>query len=114
MKRSGSGAPMLKLYICMSAQNLAVVSGLATSAEKNTEAVTAFSSSSMPAFWQACFSTACTFCRRLLTEVWKTKRSLRPSFSRGPVPLAGRFQPAASNTALALSMLNSARWLGLR
>jgi hypothetical protein len=46
------------------------VSGLATSDEKNTDAVTDFNSISIPAFWQACLTIAWFFCRGWLIEVW--------------------------------------------
>jgi ABC-type dipeptide/oligopeptide/nickel transport system permease component len=44
------------------------VSGLATSDEKNTDAVTALISISMPAFWQACLTIAWFFWRGWLIE----------------------------------------------
>ena len=78
---------------------------MATSDEKNTDAVTDFSSMSMPAFWQACLMIAWVFWRGWLIEVWKTNFSFLPSFARMPsVPLV---QPALSRMAFALSMLNS-------
>jgi len=43
---------------------------LATSDEKKTEAVTDFSSSSMPALAQACLKIACSFWRDELMLVW--------------------------------------------
>jgi hypothetical protein len=46
------------------------VSGFATSDEKNTDAVTALTSISMPAFWQACLTIAWVFWRGWLIEVW--------------------------------------------
>ena len=70
MKRSASGAVMVVVYICMSAQNFGYVSGLATSDEKNTDAVTDFSSRSTPAFWQDCLTIACSFWRVPLMDVW--------------------------------------------
>src|SRR5215212_2434925 len=96
---------MVSWYICMSHQNLELVSGLATSDEKNTDAVTDFSSTSMPAFWQACLTIAWVFWRGWLIEVWKTNFSFLPSFAR--TPSAPLVQPALSRTAFALSMLNS-------
>ena len=66
----------------------------------------------MPARWQACLTTCCVFCRGPLMEVWNTKRSFLPSFSR--TPPAPRFQPAASRIAFALSTLNSNFAFGLR
>ena len=81
------------------------MSGLATSEEKNTEATTDFNSTSMPAFWQACLTMAWVFCRGPLIEVWYSSFSLLPSFSR--MPSAPGFQPAASSSLAAFSMLNS-------
>jgi hypothetical protein len=43
---------------------------LATSEEKYTEAVTDLSSTSMPAFWNACLTIAWVFWRGVLIEVW--------------------------------------------
>src|SRR6266496_3144535 len=81
------------------------VSGLATSEEKNTEAVTDLSSISMPAFWQACLMIAWVFCRGVLIEVWNTNLSFLPSFARMPSgPLR---HPASSKIWFALSTLNS-------
>ena len=105
MKRRGSGPARVKAYIWMSDQNLPKVSGLPASDEKNTEAATPFSSMSMPTFEQPCLKIACTFCRTALVEVWCTNFSLRPPFSR--TPSLPRFQPAASSSALAFSMLVS-------
>src|ERR1700682_2995920 len=102
MKISGSGSGIVVLYIWMSAKNLVYVSGLATSEEKYTEATMDFSSTSMPAFWQACFTTAWHFWRGALIEVWYTNLSFLPFLAR--TPSAPFFQPAASSTWFALSM----------
>ena len=70
MKISGSGCVIVVVYICMSQYSFVYVSGLATSDEKNTDAVTAFSSRSMPTFCAACLMMACVFCRGWFTDVW--------------------------------------------
>src|SRR4051812_17341566 len=67
---SGSGCVIVVVYICRSQPKCGKVSQLATSEEKNTDAVTAFTSMSMPAFWQACFTIAWVFWRGVLIEVW--------------------------------------------
>jgi hypothetical protein len=46
------------------------VSGLPASEEKKTEAVTDFSSTSMPAFAHACLTIAWFFWRGALIDVW--------------------------------------------
>ena len=100
------------LYIWMSQKNFELVSGLATSEEKYTDAVTLFNSRSMPARWHACFTIDWTFWRGALVEVWKTYLSFLPSLTR--MPSAPRFHPAASRTWFALSTLNSHLVLGER
>ncbi len=82
------------------------MSGLPTSDEKNTDAVTDFELDlDARAFWQACLMMACVFWRGALIEVWKTYLSFLPSFSR--MPSAPFFQPASSRILFALSTLNS-------
>ena len=63
---------------------------MATSEEKKTDAVTDFSSMSMPAFWHACLTIAWVFWRGALIEVWYTNFSFLPSFAR--TPSGPRFQ----------------------
>ena len=70
MKISGSGCVIVVVYICMSQKSFVYTSGLARSEEKKTDAVTVFSSTSIPAFWHACLMIACAFCRGWLTDVW--------------------------------------------
>ena len=70
MNTRGSGALIVVLYIWRSAWKCEYVSGLAGSDEKNTDATTDFSSSSIPAFAQACLTIACVFCRGALMDVW--------------------------------------------
>jgi hypothetical protein len=81
------------------------VSGLAVSEEKNTDPTTDFSSTSMPAFWQACLTMAWVFCRG------RIDRGLVDELQRlavlGANAVAPFFQPAASRIWLAFSMLNS-------
>src|SRR6188474_1533138 len=101
MNRSGSGCGIVVLYICRSEKNFVYVSGFATSLEKYTEATTLFSSTSMPAFWHACFTIAWHFWRGALIEVWKTNLSFLPPFSR--MPSEPFFQPAFSRMSAALS-----------
>ena len=81
------------------------MSGFASSEEEYTDAVTALISTSMPAFWHACLTIAWVFCRGVLIVVWKTTFSLTPFFSR--IPSESGFQPAASSSSIACSMLNS-------
>ena len=78
---------------------------MATSEEKYTDAVTDFSSISIPAFWQACLTIAWVFWRGALIEVWNTSFSLLPSLAR--MPSGPRFQPASSSSWFAFSILNS-------
>src|SRR5256885_1793472 len=92
MNTSGSGSPIVVVYIWRSALNFALVSGFATSDEKYTDAVTAFSSTSIPAFWHACLTIAWVFWRGALVEVWKTSFNCLPSLAR--MPSDPRFQPA--------------------
>ena len=70
---------------------------MATSEEKNTDAVTDFSSTSMPARWQACLMIAWVFCRGVLMEVWKT--SFRAS--------SGAWGPDAQALALHKTLLDA-------
>src|SRR5205823_2974550 len=92
MKASGSGTDVVDVNICRSVENFLLVSGFPSSAEKYTDAVTAFSSTSIPAFWHACLTIAWVFWRGALVEVWKTSFSCLPSLAR--MPSDPRFQPA--------------------
>src|SRR6266404_9907009 len=83
------------------------MSGLAASEEKKTDAVTDFSSSSMPALAAACLTLAWVFWRGALIDVWETIFNFLSPLAR--IPSAPRFQPAASRTWFALSTLNSHR-----
>src|SRR6185437_9457356 len=79
MKYCGSGALIVVLYICRSAEKCGNVSGLAASELKKTEATTAFSSSSIPALAAACLTMACVFCRGPLVDVWNSILRRLPS-----------------------------------
>ena len=66
----------------------------------------------MPALVQASLMMAWHFWRGPLTDVWNTNFSFTSPLAR--MPSAPFFQPAASSTWLAFSMLNSYLVLGLR
>src|SRR6266851_4009688 len=107
MNRWGSGEPLLKLYICRSAEKWDDVSRFAGSVEKYTAGTIDFSSSWIPIRAAACLTMAWVFWRGALIAVWNSIRRRLPSLVR--MPSGPRLHPASSRTREAFSALNSQR-----
>jgi hypothetical protein len=82
---------MFCVYICRSAQNFALVSGVGDVGAEVDGGDTPFSSSSMPARWQRLLDDLLRLLARAVDRGLEHEAELAPSFSR--TPSLPRFQP---------------------